>query len=110
MTLSELRLLCERATKGTTSGIEYNDDDMQWFVLIPNTAYPDETMPIAYFDHERDAQFYAAARTWLQALIEALAACDHLVCPTDHHTLGCLCSCAECDRRRAAVARLAEMK
>ena len=59
--------------------------------------------------HTEGCRLGLAARAWLPVMIEALDACDHLVCPTDHHTLGCLCSCAECHRRQAARARLHEV-
>ena len=57
-----------------------------------------------------NAAFIAAARTWLPVMIEALDACDHLICPKDYHTIGCVCPCPECSRRQAALARLAETR
>ena len=101
MTLAELRALCERATKGPWVNAGRGD------LRGPHKDGSDQT--VAFCTHDHDLNFIAAARTWLPALIEALAACDHLVCPTDHHTLGCLCSCAECHRRQAARARLHEV-
>ena len=106
MTLADLRALCERATPGPWR-VQYTGNYIGELHHRPNLR--------VIVDHREDfsrpgpdLDFIAAARTWLPALIEALAACDHLVCPTDHHTLGCLCSCAECDRRQAALARLDE--
>lgn len=47
--------------------------------------------------------------TKVERLTEALQASAPLVCPRDHHTLGCLCICPICTDRRlknAAACRL----
>jgi hypothetical protein len=64
-----------------------------------------------------DAQYASAAtsyqaditdlRAQLQASERALGrvidGTSHLVCPHDSHTLGCLCACKGCTRRRLAL-------
>ena len=102
MTLAELRVLCERATKGPWVNAGRGD------LRGPHTDGSDQT--VAFCTYDPDGNFIAAARTWLPVMIEALDACDHLICPKDYHTIGCVCPCPECSRRQAALARLAETR
>ena len=75
MTLSELRLLCERATQGPWLVEALSDPargNERVVVSDPHAAYGG--IVAAGLKNHENADFIAAARTWLPALIEVAEA------------------------------------
>lgn len=71
MTLAELRALCERATKGPWAWTHV--EPSQWGKQVGEVRGADDLLVMGQVVLEpADADFIAAARTWLPALIEKL--------------------------------------
>ena len=92
MTLADLRVLCERATRGWHRGHDHLD----------NWIYDEQADWVAQVGGgSHDTAFIVAARTWLPALIEVATAARQVCDYPDigHHR-----------KLRAALARLDEVK
>ena len=118
MTLAELRALCERATQGKwyvslngrqdQSGKKYGcdlcarvpkEDQRPWqssgWVILAVMTHPSNPSSVhdphaeVQAEQEANADFIAAARTWLPALIEVAEAAQHLLYGPGITDIGC---------------------
>ena len=87
MTLSELSLLCERATKAPWRSVR-NSQRPYKHVIFDGKPDRDATYTTSPLE-AADADFIAAARTWLPTLIEVAEAAQHLLYGPGITDIGC---------------------